>query len=93
MEMKKHIGNVVVLAERSRLYIAWAQFVLIAYTSIALTDLNLYHFLILIPVALAIIVFDFMVILPAQQVALAKKNVLFMEHYYDVKEIKKEVKL
>lgn len=66
-------------ANRAKEYIAWVNFLIIAYTSTVLTDLQLIHFVIGLPLFLLFLLFDWVVVFPSFQRAVTDKHPYFRD--------------
>lgn len=84
--------NLKVIGERTKQYIAWAQFIMIGYIFIQQTEFNLVTTVLLILISLSVIsVIDFKWILPAELNRISEKNPVLMEIRKEVREINQKV--
>lgn len=81
--------NFKIMAERTKAYVAWIQFIMVAILFIQQTMFNLITTLSLVAIALGILsLADFKWILPAELNRMAEKNPILMEIRRDIKELK-----
>jgi len=89
----KRLISLKIMAERSKQYIAWVQFIMIGVIFIQSTNFNLPMTLLLVVLFLGILsVIDFKWILPAELNRISEKNPVLMSMKKDLAEIKKNLK-
>lgn len=87
-----YIGETKLVMTRAREYIGWVQFLVIMYTSIVLTNLNLTIVLAIIPAGLIFLYIDRKYVIPRQFEATTEKNPVWLEIRQNTRKILKEMK-
>lgn len=81
--------NFKIMAERSKQYVAWVQFIMIGWIFIAQTEFNLITTILLVILALGVLsLIDFKWIFPAELNRISQKNPVLMKIMNDVHDIK-----